>query len=93
MSFNFGGPVPQTAASEAAAGRFDRDVANRGGDTSYTYDVNGNPVANYAADGRNEREFYARQDDRNDRLYVGPNGEKPLAAADAADETADGDGI
>lgn len=86
MSFNFGGPAAKAVvAQETAADRFDRDVANRGGDTVYTYDVNGNPVKAVVADGRNERDFYAREDDRNERVYVGPAGETPLAdAAEAA---------
>lgn len=89
MSFNFGGPVGQSVAAEAAAGRFNRDVALRGGDTNYTYDEDGVAVAEYDADSRNEREFYARQDDRNERVYVGPAGEKPLAAAATADKAED----
>jgi hypothetical protein len=75
--------------SETAAGRFNRDVAQRGGDVNYTYDTNGLPVKNVDVDGRNERDFYARQDDRNERVYVGPAGETPLADAAAADKAED----
>ena len=91
---DFGGPaLTETVARETAAGRFNRDVAQRGGDTNYTYDVNGAPVKSVDVDGRNERDFFAREDDRNDRIYVGPAGEKPvavLAAADAAQDAANG---
>lgn len=93
MTFNFGGPkATSTVSQETAASRFDRDVAQRGGDTVYTYDENGAPIASVDADGRNEREFFARKDDRNERIYVGPNGETPVAdaaAADAAETVAD----
>lgn len=78
-----------TLVTETAAGRFNRDVAQRGGDVNYTYDVNGLPVENVDVDGRNERDFYARQDDRNERVYVGPAGETPLADAAAADNAED----
>lgn len=79
-----------TVGDEAAAGRYNRDVAERGGDVNYTYNATtGAPEANLDVDGRNEREYYQIQDDRNERVYVGPNGETPLADAAEADAAED----
>lgn len=38
-----------------ADGRIDREFLQRGGDVYYTYDSNGEPVAHYDTNGRNER--------------------------------------
>jgi hypothetical protein len=45
------------SAPDSGNGRRNRTINQRGGDVYYTYDVNGNPVANLDVNGRNEREF------------------------------------
>lgn len=47
-------------APASAGGRTYRDQSQRGGDVYYTYDVNGDPVRNVDADGRNAREYVNR---------------------------------
>jgi hypothetical protein len=68
-------------------GRNNREFDRRGGDHYYTYDVNGNPVDNYDANGRNDRLYVDRktgnsaitggQHDQLDALdvddYIGPD--------------------
>jgi hypothetical protein len=78
-----------TNGTETAEGRFERDVTLRGGDHGYTYDVDGNLTATYDVDSRNERDFFGRLDDRNERVYVGPAGETPLADLATADNAED----
>lgn len=78
MAINWG----STVGGESAAGREARAIDSRGGDVKYTYDVNGDPVAETVAatatGGRTEREYARRGDDI---VYTYDENGAPVAVA------------
>jgi hypothetical protein len=93
MSFNFGGPVQvETVTDETVAGRYARDVSNRGVENQYTTVVGGNvrdgssatvnQIAATATGGRTDRAYLKRGGDK--QLTFDPaNPETPTVVVDA----------